>query len=350
MNKLLLIKHIKGETSVDESQSVIDWIESSEANEKYYARLIDSFSSLDATFGDPECVADDAELEDKFSAIVNKAGIKSNNGAAFPRLRRLIAYSAAAVLLISIGLNIYFVTRRTSILRGKTEVYANVPVMKRMYTEKGIKGSVTLPDSSVVMLNSDSWIEYPETFSGQSRNVKFSGEGYFLVTKHPDMPMEVVTAKGMKIVVLGTHFHIKSYKNDDNEQATLFSGKIQVFKEVAHGNKKVNEYIAMLPHQTVSFNDTHVVKRGVVADTLKMIAWTRSQLLFDYTPLSEVAKMLERWHGVEVRITDRSILNYHITACFRAESIVQIMELLKFTTPIDYKIDGDIVYISRRTI
>ena len=59
-------------------------------------------------------------------------------------------------------------------------------------------------------------------------------------------------------------------------------------------------------------------------------------------------KTLERWHGVDFQVDDQKILSYKISATFKSESIVQIMEMLKFCSLIDYKINDKKVEIFAR--
>lgn len=98
------------------------------------------------------------------------------------------------------------------------------------HTNKGVKGRVTLPDGSIVWLNSDSELKCPAQFSGDSREINFSGEGYFDVVKNPEKPMIVKLENGIQVIVKGTKFNLTSYKNDDNVSALLLSGNITVLR------------------------------------------------------------------------------------------------------------------------
>ena len=64
--------------------------------------------------------------------------------------------------------------------------------------------------------------------------------------------------------------------------------------------------------------------------------------------MNEAIKILERWHGVEVEVKDPQRLNHKITANFESESIVRIMDLIRMTSFIDYKIEGKKVYLKKR--
>ena len=67
-----------------------------------------------------------------------------------------------------------------------------------------------LSDGTVVYLNSDSRLKYPEVFTGNERKVYLEGEAYFEVAKDKEHPFKV-TAQGVEVNVLGTHFNVNAY-------------------------------------------------------------------------------------------------------------------------------------------
>jgi ferric-dicitrate binding protein FerR (iron transport regulator) len=67
-----------------------------------------------------------------------------------------------------------------------------------------------------------------------------------------------------------------------------------------------------------------------------VIAWKDGILIFNETPFYEVAVKLGRWFNADIKITDQSIANYRFTGTFTEESLEQVLELLKLSTPIDY--------------
>jgi len=57
--------------------------------------------------------------------------------------------------------------------------------------------------------------------------------------------------------------------------------------------------------------------------------------------MEEVAKRLSRWFNVEIIIDDPEIKGYAYKATFRNENLSQVLNLLKISAPIDYKITGN---------
>ena len=69
-------------------------------------------------------------------------------------------------------------------------------------------------------------------------------------------------------------------------------------------------------------------------NTDKYIDWHIGKLVFDETPMSEVAIQLGRWFGVEIEVDDPQIKNYKLTTTFENESLQEILELIKLSSPI----------------
>ncbi len=338
MRKQLLIKFIEGKATPEEQEQVLIWIDKDKRNKKYLLRL----KNLYVVTGLPNNIAHKKEFfrfKTEFLSITDR-----NNSFRFNLLR----IAAIFLLVIAIALNFYqYFSGKKETIIGVDNSLSNRKVNTlSFYTNKGVKGVVTLPDSSVVWLNSDTRITYPEKFTGKYREVEISGEGYFEVKSNPDTAMIVTTCKGLKIEVLGTKFLIRSYEEDNESQATLFSGSIKLTSPKGRFSK---DYVKKLkPLESVIIDNNVSVRVIQRADTLKSIAWKNGKLIFEETPIEEVLKKLERWHGTEFIVKDKSILSCKITAQFKSESIVQIMEVIKYCSPIDYKIkDNQILLIKR---
>ncbi|HBZ25132.1 MAG TPA: hypothetical protein DEO54_02675 [Rikenellaceae bacterium] len=337
MRKQLLIKFIEGKASSAEQEQILFWINMDEANKKYFLGLKNLYviSSL------PNEQAKKREF-----VFFRKKFLSSE-------VQNIIRFSfvrvaASILLVVAIGLNIYQYYSGRDEVSNSDGIFSKTRKMNTLsfYTNKGVKGVVTLPDNSVVWLNSDTKLTYPERFTGKYREVKISGEAYFEVKSNPDTAMVVTTSKGLKIEVLGTKFLIRSYEEDNDAQATLFSGSIKLTSP--NGGYRRDYVKELKPLQSVIIENNHSIRVIQKADTLKSIAWKNGTLIFEETPIDEVLKKLERWHGTEFLVKDRSILSCKITAQFKSESIVQIMEVIKYCSPIDYKIKDKQIILSRR--
>lgn len=199
--------------------------------------------------------------------------------------------------------------------------------MQEITSPPGVRTQVMLPDGSKVWLNAESTIKFSVPFPKSSRDVDLKGEAFFDVTKNPERPFVVHSGK-VDVKVLGTRFNYKAFDEDKNIEVVLEEGKIALKTSLG-----TTETI-MKP------GDRAVIEKesGEASITNQKIgkytAWHTGKLVFDNTPMSEVAQMLEHWFGVEVIVQNPDILNYRFTTTFENESLFQVIELLGLSSPI----------------
>lgn len=163
--------------------------------------------------------------------------------------------------------------------------------MNTLTTPKGGKFQLTLSDGTKAWLNSVSSISYPTTFTGKERNVKITGEVYFEVAKNEQLPFRVTVNDETSIRVLGTHFNVNSYADNDYIATTLLEGSVRI-------NNK-NEEQLLKPGQQAAINNNAIAVRDKV-DIGQVMAWKNGYFSFDNTALTEVMKQLARWYDVNI--------------------------------------------------
>ena len=246
--------------------------------------------------------------------------------------------AAAILLFLILNLNFNWVAKKSPVVPIESLASGDV---NSLYTSKGVKGKVILPDSSIVTLNSDSRITYPAKFAGSTREVGFTGEAYFQVRKDSLMPMVIHCDRNFDIKVYGTTFNVKSYKDDRDAVTTLVEGNVKVVQNL-DGKEIVTN---IKPNESCVISKDGVAKVESYKDPKEKYAWKDGKLIFDSTPLEDAIVILERWHGVDFELLDPSKKNMPITATFTTESVVQIMDLLHFSLGIDYTISDNKVTI-----
>jgi transmembrane sensor len=204
--------------------------------------------------------------------------------------------------------------------------------MQEITSPPGIRSQVVLPDGTKVWLNSESTIKFPVPFQKECRNINLVGEAFFDVSKNPNQPF-IVESGEIKVKVLGTRFNCKAYSIDPIIEVILEEGKIalNILGDAA------DKELAMKPGDRVLYEkktNTAVLKNGNIN---KYIAWHTGKLVFDNTPMTEVAQLLSRWYGVDVLVEDAEIKNYRFTTTFENESLFQVIELLGLSSPIRIK-------------
>jgi transmembrane sensor len=206
-----------------------------------------------------------SELDAKLNETKQTKVIKVN-------FRKVISYSAAAVLIVGLGI--------LSFLR-----YYSVNV----YCPNGQHSAVTLPDGSKVTLNANSQLAYHPYWWKYSRKLDFSGEAFFEVTKGDKF--SVVSENGTTSV-LGTSFNIFARNNE--YRVHCITGKVKVEKK----NKESvilskNEYTVIDKNQKLGKAQDEVINQN-------SISWVKNKFTFTKAPIKVVLEEIERQYDVTI--------------------------------------------------
>jgi len=158
-------------------------------------------------------------------------------------------------------------------------------------TPRARQQQLTLSDGSKVWLNAASSIHFPSAFTGKKRVVEITGEAYFEVAKDTRRPF-IVKVKDAAIEVLGTHFNVMAYTNEENVQATLLEGSIKF--------SRGNEWIILKPGQQGRLMPGGKINLVENADTELATAWKNGQQSFYNADIQTIMRQVERWYDVDV--------------------------------------------------
>lgn len=203
--------------------------------------------------------------------------------------------------------------------------------MQEITSPPGIRSQVVLPDGSKVWLNAESTIRFPVPFQKESRSIDLQGEAFFEVVKNEKQPFVVESGK-VKVQVLGTRFNFKAYADEPTMEVILEEGMIAL--KMAEITEKE---VQLKPGDRLVY-DKATNKASIGNENIqRYIAWHTGKLIFNNTPITEVAQMLSRWYGIEVIVADPEIMNYRFTTTFENESLFQVIELLGLSSPLQIK-------------
>lgn len=168
-------------------------------------------------------------------------------------------------------------------------------VYNRLSTPRGGQYRLLLPDGSQVWLNAASSISYPTAFTGSVRSVMITGEAYFEIAPNASMPFEVLVdaPQGQKeIRVLGTHFNVKAYDDEEVVTTTLLEGSVQLVNTGTGTILKPGEQ-----GQWRADGSMHV---DAHADIDEAVAWKNGMFHFEQAGLPEIMRQIARWYDVDV--------------------------------------------------
>lgn len=202
-------------------------------------------------------------------------------------------------------------------------------------TPRGGQYQLTLPDGTKAWLNAASSLKFPVRFSGSRRVVELSGEGYFEVAHvtagGERVPFEVQVENGMNIEVLGTHFNVMAYNEENETKTTLLEGKVKVIKGAA---------VYLSPgQQALLSNAAGNLRVKKDANIEEAIAWKNGKFKFEHTGLSAVMRNLARWYNVEFEIDKNVPEKFFTGEISRQLKASEALSIIEFAG-IHWKIEG----------
>lgn len=203
--------------------------------------------------------------------------------------------------------------------------------------QSGMRSTQTLPDGTIVYLNAESSLIFPETFKSQvERKVVLVGEAFFEVVKDAGKPF-IVESGALTTQVLGTSFNINAYPKNDHIQVTVSTGKVQISPKKTTNSPKENEPYFLNPCQqgVLEIATGSVTTQLVSADAIS--AWKDGVLRFENHTIFEIIPVLERWYGVKIVIDKQIEGACKLRLNFDNISLHQALNELELTAGIKYR-------------
>lgn len=199
---------------------------------------------------------------------------------------------------------------------------------------------LALADGTKVWLNAETELHYPSRFEGAERRVRVVGEAYFQVTKNDSCPF-IVEAGEVAVRVTGTEFNVMAYAGHDRVETTLVRGGVDVMA----GNAGQRLTPGM---QAVYFKEAGRLESREV-DTWLYTSWKEGIFEFRDLSLGEIAEQLERWYDVDIVFPNTEVSEIRFTgAVKRVKPLSFILDIIKDTRSISYRIEGKTVIIDKK--
>jgi transmembrane sensor len=204
------------------------------------------------------------------------------------------------------------------------------PAYNILNTPVGGQYHLTLGDGTNVWLNAASSIKFPAAFTGSERKVEITGEVYFEVAHDAAKPFRVLSNKQV-VEVLGTHFNLNTYADEESTKTTLLEGSVKVSNQ--------NSSIVIKPgQQSVSQNGHLSVIEAANLD--ETIAWKNGYFQFKDEKIESVMRKLSRWYNIELQYQG-TIPNEGFNGIIsRSKNISQVLKMLEKTKAVHFKIEG----------
>ena len=225
---------------------------------------------------------------------------------AFRFARRPVLAAAALALLASITALVLWIDGDTA----------------RSYsTGIGEQSTIQLMDGSTVELNARSKVTVRLT--DRRRDVALiEGQALFRVAKDKQRPF-VVRAGDAQVRAVGTEFDV--YRKQTKTVVTVVEGRVETYPESGGAGAaaivlSAGEQLTVLPH---------TVTKPTRADIVAATAWVQKRLMFEETPLSEVAEEFNRYNRRPLAIEDPELQTLKISGVYSSTDPASLINFLR---------------------
>lgn len=318
MDPVLLDKFLKGEVTEAERLEVEQWLEGQPEN------WLENF--MEKGWEDPSAVLTPGERSAAIRQVMNQVR------PAFSIIRVARIAAMVAGLMAITGGAFYFMKSR------KAPVVADIAIEVPLRTMK----KIILPDSTVIVLNAGSTLKYPETFTGNTREITLEGEAFFDVAPDPRKPF-IIHSGALNTTVLGTSFNITAYKHLAQLSVTVLTGKVAVMDTLSQ------QSVTLLPKQKATFNPaTSQLLTSTADNPENAMAWSKGRLVFEETLLPEVAVKLSNKYNIHITLMDKRLSDYRFNGEFETESLDDILKIISTLTKTNVQREGDTIRLFSR--
>ena len=298
---------LANESSAEEATRVRAWLAANPADRELVERLDETAR--------PALASVDVE------AALKRVHRRLDAGAA-PKLAvvRGNAQKPRRVIALSIVSSVAAAVAGVIALRMIPSSHSPAPVEQTYATSVGQRDSVTLPDSSRVILGPMSRLVV--AYSKNHRSVSLQGDAYFDVRHDPSLPFTVRVGRAV-VEDIGTTFTIESDAGDTTN-VSVITGSVRL----RASDSAANAGAVLAAGDRGSMSSDGSVRAYPHTVTEDAAAWTSGHLVFKDASLVRVIGEVRRWYGVTLRVTDSSLADRTLTFDATGESVDQVLKII----------------------
>ena len=298
----LLVKYLLGECTGEEARQVMEWIGRNASNARY-------FQQFREVWEESRRLAINSVVDENAAWLKFQDRIRASSQVQLlkPAIRTAWMRIAALFILIT-GIAIL-----TFILFKESPEQILVASSEKVVTD-------TLPDGSVITLNKNSSISYPEKFIGGKREVSLQGEAFFEVTPDSDRPFEI-RVNDVTVKVIGTSFNIKNEKG--RTEVIVATGKVQVTRN--------SQSVELIPGQKV-VTGQGINRMAPETEKEELYQYYQSnEFVCDNTPLWKLVEVLNEAFSSQISIERKELRALLLNTTFSNESLDVILNIIRET-------------------
>jgi ferric-dicitrate binding protein FerR (iron transport regulator) len=236
--------------------------------------------------------------------------------------RRLYPFwrmAAAVILLLGVG----FIAQKYR---------APSPEMITVVSGEQMK-EVVLPDGSMVTLNRQAELVYPEKFNRRQRDISLIGEAFFEVARNPSKPFQVDVDQKALVRVLGTSFNINHDASSERISVQVLEGKVAF-----SSSEGSNEVILVKDEQATLSGG--VIARVDTADR-NFLSWKTGKLFFDNASIGEVINELQAHYQVEMELHMNVPEKLSFTSTIDNQDLESVLDEIALVLGLEYRYENE---------
>ncbi|MBO9488784.1 FecR domain-containing protein [Endozoicomonas sp. G2_1] len=306
-----------------EKQALQTWIKESKAHEQALMKMASLW--------------DDLTVLEELKSLFPLAKAKSKRQVLLP-----LAMAASVALVSLVSMNVFFDATPTQLWTA----FNSTEQSQKYRTEIGEQSSFSLPDGSVLQLNTNSVVTI--SYANDKRLLTLEqGEANFDVAKDKSKPF-VVSVGNKSFTALGTVFNIQKTTESDIE-LTVTEGQVLINQstDITETLQDISQQlpIADLEGLLVQTGEKAVIENNAPTPVEKIseeqverdLAWQTGKLIFDGESLSDVLKEVSRYNDANFDVIDSQLNELKISGYFKAGDINGLLESLSYNFDIDYQ-------------
>jgi ferric-dicitrate binding protein FerR (iron transport regulator) len=329
----LIGRILSGEASTLEKRQLNEWMDESEEHRDIYHTIKEAWEESRFSYRYPRQnevfnqIRQNIHLHD---SIPEERNSNIRRSLAWYRYAAIISFFIAATVVV------FWLVQQNQRAAVKYE-----PALVTKSIPKGSKLKLYLPDGSIVWLNADSKLVYPESFEQGQRIVQLHGEAFFEVVRDTLRPFIVQTGN-LSIRVLGTSFNIRALPQYNDIKVAVATGKVSVGEQSA--NSETGK-VLLEPSQMAVY---HKVKKNLEIQPCnieELTSWKDGVIIFNEASIEQIVEELERWYGVEFILDSDLKTGQSINARFDNQTLEYLLDGLSYMSDIKYRIEDKKVYL-----
>jgi transmembrane sensor len=289
----LISKHLAGETTEQEDESLWQWMDESPAHLNLFNQLIDIYANT--------LVKINSEERDKiFERVLSKN--KPNNKVRVVEWFLRIAASIAIIVTVGVYLN-----------KG------NSPEWIEVKTIAGEVKEIVLPDNTKVLMNGNTTIRYAKYNFLEERWIELSGEAFFKVEPESITPLQVMYDSVVLLISAG-EFNVESLQHKNESVTTVSQGEV----EFIDLRKDGLSLWASTGQQVIS-KAGYGLLSVELSNNVNFDSWFSGLYVFYKTPVVAVAELLSKDHGIEISVPENNLRYKSLTGVFEDYDASQLL-------------------------